>query len=133
MISLLQWNFLASVNKIERHIHVSRQFIGGTIGLDDTVATKRQWLCVIGYNHTSLPMRDGSSGPNQGRNASPPITEATGAIKLPAHSNTMLSYSAFGEQGRKQREITEGKSGGRRGEKELKVGKNFCHHFIISN
>ena len=108
--------------KKEREIHV-----------DDTVATKRQCLCVIGYNHTSLPIRDGSSGPNQGRNASPPITEAIGAIKLPAHSNTMLSYSAFGIYGRKQRKITEGKSGGRRGEKELIVCKNFCYHFIISN
>ena len=79
-------------------------------------------------------MRDGSSGPNQGRNASPPITEATGAIKFPAHSNTMLSYSAFGGHGRKQREITEGKSGGRRGEKELDVCKNFLlpfHHFQL--
>lgn len=117
LIKQTKWH--TEKKKREREIHV-----------DDTVATKRQCLCVIVYNHTSLSMRDGSSGPNQGRNASPPITEAIGAIKLPAHSNTMLSYSAFG---RKQRKITEGKSGGRRGEKELDAWKNFCYHFIISN
>lgn len=62
-------------------------------------------------------MRDGSSGPNQGRNASPPITEAIGAIKLPAHSNTMLSYSAFGVIERQGREITKGVPWKERGER----------------
>ena len=60
---------------------------------------------------------EGSSGPSQGRKTSPPTTEAMGAITLPAHSNTMLSYSAL-------REKEEGRGGGRGLNGELRKRKS---------